>query len=457
MDLKEQKTLESHLHYDSLEQQILGFVGVDSTLIPEFKRYLRPEMFENKKYGAIYEACLDMYADNQIPSEMTLVHWFRQKPKAGVEMMDVMDALKYPNGGAMDAINFAKSLVERWIKRGLGRLANEVSILSDREETDAFELLEKIQTEAEMVGEGTLIEKGAEDLSDLLGQASDYMDEASEGMETGVPTGLIELDDLTSGFQKGELIIIAGRPAMGKSALVTTIQKNSADAGYPSAMFSLEMSKYQCVCRLVSEDVQIPVSDLVKRRLSSGQRAYFRETVQSIKDLPISIDDNADMTIETLRIKARELKRKKGIELLIVDYLQLMSGNDATSREQEIAKISRGLKKIAKELEIPVVALAQLSRAVEQRDNKRPMMSDLRESGGIEQDADMILFLYRPEYYYHLLGEDCPENMQGKAQLIVGKYRNGSSDDIILKFVGEYSKFKDRDDLNRDMGEPRRR
>ena len=176
---------------------------------------------------------------------------------------------------------------------------------------------------------------------------------------------------------------------------------------------------------------------------------WFKEAIESIRHLPITIDDNSDITIDQLRVRARELKRKKGIKLLVVDYLQLIDGDGTKgNREQEIARISRGLKKIAKELKIPVIALAQLSRAVEQRDNKRPMMSDLRESGGIEQDADAIFFLYRPEYYAKLAGEECPPEFRGVCQLITGKFRNGESSDIMLKFVGEYSSFRDKDDLN---------
>ena len=450
-----QKDLESHLHYDNLEQQILGYIGIDPTIIPTFDKYLREEMFSNKIYGAIYRVCGKMYANSETPNELSLSQYFRRYPEQNISPFDVTAALSYPTGGAANIENYAKAIVERWMKRNIHKITSEISVLSDRDDSDAFELLESLVTQAEKVGEGSQIERGAEDLGDLLGQAADHMDDASEGMESGVPSGLTELDELTSGWQKGELVIIAGRPGMGKSAFVTTLQKNAGDSGYPSAMFSLEMDKYQCVCRLVAEDVEIPVSDLVKRRLSSGQKAHFRNQINAMRHLPISIDDNADLTIDALRIKARELKRKRDIQLVIVDYLQLMSGDDAQSREQEIAKISRGLKKIAKELEIPVLALSQLSRAVEQREDKRPMMSDLRESGGIEQDADMILFLFRPEYYYNLLGKECPDDKKNMAQLIVGKYRNGQSEVIKLKFLGAYSKFKDRPDLHRDMRTPR--
>ena len=231
------------------------------------------------------------------------------------------------------------------------------------------------------------------------------------------------------------------------SAFVTTMIKNAAHAGWPSAIASLEMTKFEVTCRLVTEDVELFISDLSQRRLTPEQAKWFRTASEALKELPITIDDNSKMHINDLEQKAREWKRKYGIQLLVVDYLQLMSG-DSKNREQEIGEISRGLKRIAKDNDIPVIALSQLNRSVETRDNKRPMMSDLRESGSIEQDADAVFFLYRPEYYYQIAGEECPPELRGICQFITGKFRNGITADLIFKFVGEYSTFRDREDLN---------
>ena len=217
------------------------------------------------------------------------------------------------------------------------------------------------------------------------------------------------------------------------------------------------MTKFQVFCRLFAEDVQFFVSDLIQRKLTQEQLDYFSKiSYQIVSNMAtIVIDDNASLDIDQLRLKAREWKRKYDIKLLVVDYLQLMDGDSSkkstANREQEIGNISRGLKKIAKELKIPVIALSQLNRGVETRPNKRPMMSDLRESGSIEQDADSIFFLYRPEYYAQIAGEECPPELQGICQLITGKFRNGAAEDIILRFVGEYSTFRDREDLNVDL------
>ena len=232
------------------------------------------------------------------------------------------------------------------------------------------------------------------------------------------------------------------------SALVTTFVNNAANQGYACALFSLEMNTFQVTCRLVADQLQIPLGDLTKRVLNEHQRQLFNEGLRSMSELPITIDDSGSLSVDQLKSKARELHRKGLLDLLVVDYLQLMSDNTAGSREQEIGSITRCLKSIAKELNIPVIALSQISRAVESRDNPRPKLSDLRESGSIEQDADMVMFLYRPEYYFDQDGDECPPDLVGICQLIIGKYRNGEGKDIKLAFKGQYSVFKDREDLH---------
>ncbi|NQY00555.1 MAG: hypothetical protein HRT70_05400, partial [Flavobacteriaceae bacterium] len=187
------------MHYDNLEQQILGYIGIDPTIIPTFDKYLREEMFSNKIYGAIYRVCGKMYANSETPNELSLSQYFRRYPEQNISPFDVTAALSYPTGGAANIENYAKAIVERWMKRNIHKITSEISVLSDRDDSDAFELLESLVTQAEKVGEGSQIERGAEDLGDLLGQAADHMDDASEGMESGVPSGLTELDELTSG------------------------------------------------------------------------------------------------------------------------------------------------------------------------------------------------------------------------------------------------------------------
>jgi replicative DNA helicase len=435
------------VHYDTVEQRVIGGLGVDPLQLNQIMQFLKPDMFSNKQYGNIFKLCLELNL-NQVPlDELAVTHLARKNPALNIGAYEVSKAFTYAS--PMDVDMYSKAIAERWIKKQVKKVAEEASSKSSREGSDAFELLSDLIAQLEKINGGMEAGSSAEGMDTLIGKAVEYLRKGVEGIASGVPSGLTELDELTNGWQNSDLIIIAGRPAMGKSALVTTIIKNAAHSGFPCAIVSLEMSKYQVICRLVAEDIQLFVSDLTQRKLTPSQMEWFIEATEKLKDLPIFIDDSADMSIEQLRVKAREWKRKYNIQMLVVDYLQQMENpSSGTNREQEIGKISRGLKKIAKELDIPVIALSQLSRAVETRENKRPMMSDLRESGSIEQDADSIFFLYRPEYYAKIAGQECPPEFQGVCQLITGKFRNGECKDIILKFVGEYSTFRDRDDLH---------
>lgn len=433
------KGLEESIHFQQLEQKIIGALGVEPTMIADIKKVLSPNMFSVRKNQVIYKAILDVYSEGLSVDEVSVVEQLRKAENNQVTPHDVMQAFKYAS--PMDAMNYSQVVAERWIKQQIREVSEKAASSAERE-VDAFDLLHDTIKSLENISNDGVVDKSYVGFSDLIEEALIRVNE--EGTTSGVMTGLSGLDDLTNGFQKGDLTIIAGRPAMGKSAFVTTIQKNAAKMGYKSLLFSLEMSKYQVACRLVSRDVDLPVRDLVQRRLSTHQKQQFNSEVRGLSSLPILVDDTARISIDQLRIKAREAKRKEGIDLLIVDYLQLMNGDGRSqSREQEISTISRGLKVIAKELDIPVVALSQLSRAVEQRENKRPLMSDLRESGSIEQDADAIFFLYRPEYYYKNDGVECPPDLRGKAKVITGKFRNGESNDIILNFLGTYSSFED--------------
>jgi replicative DNA helicase len=260
---------------------------------------------------------------------------------------------------------------------------------------------------------------------------------------TGVPTGFKQLDKITSGWQKSDLIIVAARPGMGKTAFVLSMARNMAiDFKIPTAIFSLEMSSVQLIKRLISVQTEVNSSSIRSGQLSDGEFQQIHEKIQPLSDAPIFIDDSASLTLLDLKSKAMRLKKEHGIKVIIIDYLQLMSSGNTNSgyREMEISAISRGLKVLAKELEIPVIALSQLSRSVESRGDKRPMLSDLRESGAIEQDADLVTFLYRPEYYGILFDEN-NESLIGTCEVIVAKHRNGSLDSAKLKYIAQYTKF----------------
>ncbi len=266
--------------------------------------------------------------------------------------------------------------------------------------------------------------------------------QAAKGALTGVPTGLHRLDELTGGFQKGDLIIVAARPSMGKTALATGISLHAAIYHkIPVAIFSLEMSKEQVVQRMLCSEGLVNLSDLLRGRMRDDDYVRLAQAAANLNTAPIWIDDSGSLSVLEMRAKARRLKAEQPeLGLIMVDYIQLMhAAGEAENRQQEVSAISRGLKQLAKELNVPIVALSQLSRAPEQRSDRRPQLSDLRESGSLEQDADVVMFLYRPEYY--AAAEEKPE-VAGQAELIIGKQRNGPTDSVPLFFRKESTRFE---------------
>ena len=261
---------------------------------------------------------------------------------------------------------------------------------------------------------------------------------ANPGSTIGVPSGIIDLDKLTAGFQKGDLIIIDGRPSMGKTALALTVARNAAiESKSPTAIFSLEMSSDQLGQRLLTSEARVDNSHVRRGSLPSGKWKNINIASGKLAQAPLYIDDTPALSILDLRSRARRLKRERNIELIIVDYLQLMQGpKNSENRQNEISQITQSLKALAKELNIPVIALSQLSRAVEQRTKKEPMLSDLRESGAIEQDADVVVFLYRPSVY-----EKEDQDLKGLAYLIVAKQRNGPTGRVTATFIDTYARF----------------
>jgi replicative DNA helicase len=262
-----------------------------------------------------------------------------------------------------------------------------------------------------------------------------------------VATGYFTLDDLLGGFQKSDLIIVAARPSMGKTAFALSVARNAAiDHEVPIAIFSLEMSTTQLATRLISAEARINAHSVRTGKFRAEEGAKISRTVHKLSKAPIYIDDSPGLTILELRSKARRLKTEKNLGLIIVDYLQLISSSvRVESREREISIISRSLKALAKELNVPVVALSQLNRAVESRADKRPMLSDLRESGSIEQDADVVMFLYRPEVYGITQYPNDNMSTEGVAEIIVGKQRNGPTGEARLKFIKDYARFENLD------------
>ena len=344
--------------------------------------------------------------------------------------------------------------MQKYIQRSLIKISNEIIEESYDETKDVFDLLDKAEAKLYDVTQGN-IKKSSETAQSLVIQAKKKIEAISnkDGL-SGIPSGFDKIDKLTSGWQESDLIIIAARPGMGKTALTLSMARNIAvNQNIPVGFFSLEMSSVQLITRLISSETGLSSEKLRTGRLEKHEWEQLNVKVKSLEKAPLFIDDSPSLSVFDLRAKARRLSSQHGIKLLIVDYLQLMTiggNNKGGNREQEISTISRNLKALAKELSIPVIALSQLSRAVETRGgSKRPILSDLRESGAIEQDADIVSFIYRPEYYkIDEWDDDDRSSTDGQAELIVAKHRNGGLDNLRLKFIKELGRFENIDDFD---------
>jgi replicative DNA helicase len=342
----------------------------------------------------------------------------------------------------------ARIILQKYIQRRLISISSEIIENAYDESTDVFDLLDDAEGKLFEVTQGNL-KKSSEDAGSLVKQALKKIQEIGnqEGM-SGLETGFTKLDALTSGWQPSDLVIIAARPGMGKTAFVISMAKNMAiDFNHGVAVFSLEMSSVQLITRMISSETGLTSEKLRKGNLEPHEWEQLNVKVKKLSDAPIFIDDTPSLSIFDLRAKARRLVSQHGVKIIVIDYLQLMTagGKAGGNREQEISMISRNLKALAKELAVPVIALSQLSRAVETRGgSKRPLLSDLRESGAIEQDADIVSFIFRPEYYGMTEWDDDEHTpCEGQGEFIIAKHRNGGLDNIRLKFTGHLAKFSD--------------
>jgi len=342
----------------------------------------------------------------------------------------------------------ARIILQKFIQRRLISISSEIIENAYDESTDVFDLLDDAEGKLFEVTQGNL-KKSSEEAGSLVKQALKKIQEIGnqEGM-SGLATGFTKLDALTSGWQPSDLVIIAARPGMGKTAFVISMAKNMAiDFNHGVAVFSLEMSSVQLITRMISSETGLTSEKLRKGNLEPHEWEQLNVKVKKLSDAPIFIDDTPSLSIFDLRAKARRLVSQHNVKIIVIDYLQLMTagGKAGGNREQEISMISRNLKALAKELEVPVIALSQLSRAVETRGgSKRPLLSDLRESGAIEQDADIVSFIFRPEYYGMTEWDDDEHTpCEGQGEFIIAKHRNGGLDNIRLKFTGHLAKFSD--------------
>lgn len=438
-----------------LEEAVLGAMMIDKKGVDEVIDILQPEAFYRDAHQFIFEAIFQLFTDSQPIDLLTVSAQLKKNGKLEIAGGDYYLIQLTQKIASSAHIEFhSRIILQKYIQRSLIKISSEIIEEAYDESTDVFDLLDHAESRLYEVTQGN-IKRSSETAQSLVMQAKKRIEEISnkDGL-SGIPTGFHKLDQVTSGWQPSDLIIIAARPGMGKTAFVLSMARNMAiDSQSPVAIFSLEMSSVQLITRLISSETGLSSEKLRTGKLEKHEWEQLSVKVRDLEKAPLYIDDTPSLSIFDLRAKARRLASQHGIKLIIIDYLQLMTaggaGKGGGNREQEISTISRNLKALAKELGVPVIALSQLSRAVETRgSSKRPLLSDLRESGAIEQDADIVSFIYRPEYYKIEEWDDEGHlPTQGQAEFIIAKHRNGSLENIRLKFIGSLGKFDNLDEL----------
>ena len=449
------------------EQALIGSILVNNDIIDEVSTIIGSNSFYDPAHIKIFEVIETLNNKGMIANPITLKNFFEKDNMLNeVGGTEYLVKLTRFSGSSKQAVDYAKVIHEMYLRR-------ELILISDKLSSDTLNTQED---DAESIIENTekslfdLAERGSFSQSFLkFNKALDQTIEmATLAMKNdrgivGVPTGLTELDEKLGGLHKSDLIILAGRPSMGKTALATNIAYNAAQnilsrqEKSSVAFFSLEMSSEQLSTRILSEQARIKSDDIRRGKVTEEEINRYIETSRNIYNLPLFIDETPAITIATLSNRARRIKRLFGVNLIVVDYIQLMRANSIKKNEgrvQEISEITQGLKALAKELNVPILALSQLSRAVEQRDDKLPQLADLRESGSIEQDADVVMFVYREEYYLerkqpklgsieHAEWQSKMNDVNGLADIILGKQRHGPTGTVKVEFEGIYTKFKD--------------
>jgi replicative DNA helicase len=441
-------------HVLEIEQLVLGALLLEKDAILDINQILKPESFYSEKHRYIYEAILEL-SSNLEPVDIITVKT-KLKKKKQLEIIGGAAYLSLLQTIVSNTANLeyhAKIVAQKYIQRQLISVGNEIIKISTDESNDVADMLDHSEKLLFEVAEGN-IKKETQAIKPLIDSALKQIQEAGKnGDFTGVPSGFTDIDRITNGWQPSDLIIIAARPSMGKTAFVLSMAKEVAKKNFPVAIFSLEMSDLQLVNRIISSESRIPAEKIRTGKLTDQDWKHLEKTIQPIIESPLYIDDTAGLNVFELRSKCRRLVEKKGVRLVIIDYLQLMNAASSgkSNREQEVSMVSRSLKELAKELNIPIIALSQLNRSVEIRStgHKRPQLSDLRESGAIEQDADIVMFIHRPERMG--ITEDAEGNStKGLAEIIIAKHRNGQVGDVKLRFIESFATFTDFDNFDMD-------
>jgi replicative DNA helicase len=436
-----------------IEKAVLGALMIDKDAYAIVCEILRPESFYEPRNQMVYTAIRDLSMDEKPVDMLTVADQLAKSGK--LEQVGGPGYIAELSSGVATSANIeyhANIIAQKSLARQLISFASAIQTKAFDETIDVEDLMQE--------AEGSLFElsqhnmkKDYTAIDPVIAQAVKGIQDAAKNTDglTGVSTGYFKLDDITSGWQASDLVIIAGRPAMGKTSFALSMAKNiAADLRTPMAFFSLEMSNVQLVNRLISNACEIQGSKILNGQLQRDEWERLDKNINNLLGAPLYVDDTPGLSVFELRTKARRLVREHGIKLIMIDYLQLMNANGMrfSSRQEEVSTISRSLKGLAKELNIPILALSQLNRGVESREGlegKRPQLSDLRESGAIEQDADMVLFVHRPEYY-HIYQDDNGRDLHGMAQIIIAKHRKGATGDVLLTFRGEYTRFENPED-----------
>jgi len=425
------------------ERSVLGAMMLEPEAVGRAIEILQEENFYRESHRKLFRVMVNLFEKGEPIDQVTVAQELANRSQLEEigGAYELSKLLEIPSAANMEY--YAKLVLEKSVLRQLIHVSSNAATAAYDQSEDVYELLDQTENEIFRLSDRRL-KGGFQPFEPIITKTMEQI-ESFHGMEggvTGVPTGFADLDDKTSGFQRSDLIIIAGRPSMGKTAFALNIARNMAlDADVPVGVFSLEMADHQLAMRMLCSEARVSSHLIRTGKLPKALYSNLSKVVGKLASAPIFIDDTPSISILELRAKARRLKAERDIGAIMIDYLQLMRGPRASeSRQQEISEISRALKALAKELDVPVIALSQLSRAVESRGgDKRPMLSDLRESGAIEQDADVVMFVYRGEFY-----DDEDPDLENKAEIIIGKQRNGPVGTVHMTFIKDYAKFENQ-------------
>jgi len=437
-----------------IEEAVLGAMLLEKDAFLNVSEFLKAEAFYKESHQYIFEAITNLFVREQPVDMLTVTEELRRLNK--LEEAGGAFYITQLTGRVASAAHIeyhARIIYQKFLQREMIRISGIMTTKAFDETEDVNDLLEEAENALFLLSQGTM-NREAVQINPVIESAIEMIQKASKRTDglSGVASGFDELDRITSGWQASDMIVIAARPAMGKTAFVLTMARNMAvKYKQPVAVFSLEMANIQLVNRLIVSETELPADKIKNGNLAPFEWEQLDHKIQTLIDAPLFVDDTAGLSVFDLRAKCRRLKKQHDIQVVIIDYLQLMSasGMRPGNRQEEVSMISRSLKGLAKELNIPIIALSQLNRGVESRtgEGKRPQLSDLRESGAIEQDADMVIFIHRPEYY-HITEDENGNSLIGLAEIIIAKHRNGATGDVRLRFRPEAIRFENLTDAS---------